>query len=109
MSFDETIYWENGRKFPIVSITIYDKNGKPPGVFHIAHSLGSKGIKNKWTRKRKIRDWLLYNKASCSFATKFRKIDSTKKIISVSKENHLYWPDSEIIKNRFPNISKGIL
>jgi len=80
-------------------------------VMCILGNLGGSGIKRKWRKPMKIKRWLLYDHHSCSYATKFFKkgIFNDKFEITEIDERNKLWPfDKEIIKKKFPSITKDV-
>ena len=74
-------------------------------------ALNGSGVKRKWRKPMKIKRWLLYDYHSHSFATKSlnRTIFNDEfKLTEIGKRNKLWLFDKEIIKKKFPAMSKGI-
>ena len=76
-------------------------------VMCILGNLGGSGIKRKWRKPMKIKRWLLYDHHSYSYATKFFSKDEFK-ITEIGKRNKLWLFDKEIIKKKFPSMSKNV-
>jgi len=86
-------------------------SSKEKPVMCILGALNGSGIKRKWTIPMKIKRWLLYDHHSCSYATKFFKkgIFNDKFEITEIDERNKLWPfDKEIIKKKFPSITKDV-
>ena len=80
---------------------------------YILGILNGGGIKRKWRVPMKIKRWLLYDYHSYSFATKFlnRSIFKNKFVFNlteIGERNKLWPPDKEIIKKKFPSMTKEI-
>jgi hypothetical protein len=85
-----------------------------PVMYILGKALGGSGIKRKWMVPMKIKRWLLYDYHSYPYATRFlgRKItvfdDNEFNLTEIGKRNKL-WPfDKDMIKKKFPAMTKNV-
>jgi hypothetical protein len=92
-------------------LLFYTLSPEEKPVMCILGALNGSGIKRKWRKPMKIKRWLLYDHHSCSYATKFLKktiFNDEFKLTKIGKKNELWLFDKEIIKKKFPAMSKEI-
>ena len=80
-------------------------------VMCILGNLGGSGIKRKWRKPMKIKRWLLYDHHSYSYATRYLKktiFNDEFKITEIGEMKELGLFDKEIIKKKFPAMTKDV-
>ena len=80
-------------------------------VMYILGALHGSGIKRIWRVPMKIKRWLLYDHHSCSYATRFLNRTFFKdefNLTEIGERKKLWLFDKEIIKKKFPNMTKDV-
>ena len=96
-----------------VGILLYETQypEEKPVMNILGGALKGSGIKRKWRKPMKIKRWLLYEHHSYPYATKFLRrtiINGEFKLTEIGKRNKLWIFDKEIIKKKFPTITKNV-
>ena len=89
----------------------YTLSPKEKPVMYILGALNGSGIKRKWRVPMKMKRWLLYDHHSYSYATKFLKRTIFKDefdLTEIGERNKLWLFDKEIIKKKFPAMTKDV-
>ena len=92
-------------------LLFYTLSPEEKPVMCILGVLYGSGIKRKWMVPMKIKRWLLYDHHSCSYATKFIKetiFYGGFKLTEIGERNKLWLFDKDIIKNKFPTMTKDV-
>ena len=110
------MYWKAAivkyEYYQVVGIILFNTlSQKERPRLYVLGRLEEKGLKNKWKRPMKIKRWLLYDHHSYSYASKFLKgtiFNDDFKLTEIGERNKL-WPfDKDIIKKKFPAMTKEI-
>lgn len=93
-----------------VGILLYETQylEEKPVMHILGGALKGSGIKRKWRKPMKIKRWLLYDYHSYSYATKFLRRTIINEFTEIGKRNKLWLFDKEIIKKKFPAITKNV-
>ena len=112
------MYWSEmlvirGKQNLIVLLIHKDKfiNSVPPHLMAILRPIRSIN-KRKWRKEKNIRNFILHEKhpgPSLCYGSRFLGYKNEREIKVVSKNNHLYCFDKDIIKKTYPLISFGLL
>ena len=105
------IKYKGENRIRVGILLFYTLSPEEKPVMFIWGILNESGVKRKWRKPMKIKRWLLYDYHSHSYATKSLNRTIFKdefKLTEIGKRNKLWLFDKEIIKKKFPNISKEI-
>ena len=92
-----------------VGILLFQTKADEKPVLHILGTLECSGVKRKWRKPMKIKRWLLYDPHSYSYATRYLKktiFNDAFKVTEVGEKYKLWLFDKEIIKKKFPTMTK---
>ena len=92
-------------------LLFYTLSPEEKPVMYILGALDGIGIKRKWMVPMKIKRWLLYDYHSYSYAAEFLKItilNDEFKLTEIGERYKLWLFDKEIIKKKFPAMTKNV-
>jgi hypothetical protein len=109
------MYWKavivkyEGENHIRVGILLFETAKSDQPILCILSAIDCSGMKNKWRRPIKIKRWLLYDPHSYSYASRFLKktiFNDDFKITEIGEKTELGLFDKDIIKKKFPSMTK---
>ena len=111
------MYWKavnlkyEGENHIRVGIFLFETAKSENPVLHILGTLECSGVKRKWRVPIKIKEWLLYDSHSYSYATRYLKktiFNDAFKVTEVGEMKELGLFDKDIIAKKFPTMVRDI-
>lgn len=111
------MYWKaaivkyEGENHVRVGILLFETSKSELPILYILGVINCSGVKGKWRKPVKIKRWLLYDSRSYSYASRFLKktiFNDDFKITEIGEKTELGLFDKDIIKKKFPNMTKEI-
>ena len=109
------MYWKaaivkyEGENHIRVGILLFETAKSEQPILCILSVIDCSGMKNKWRRSIKIKRWLLYDPHSYSYAARYLKktiFNDDFKIMEIGEKTELGLFDKDIIKKKFPSMTK---
>ena len=92
-----------------IGILIFQSIKSEKPELYILGAMNCSGVKRKWRKQRKIKNWLLYNPHSYSYATRYLKrtiFNEGFEVMMIGEKEKLGLFDKDIIIKKFPNLTK---